>query len=102
MSNTMTWFLLTLLGIFYFLAYLCKLFYELENKEGYVNNGDHELAGWLTKIAITQFSENIKLKEQHKATFIKLKKRSQEINAFKFFLYSDVIDNETSQLGQIP
>ncbi|MGR3221178.1 MAG: MBL fold metallo-hydrolase, partial [Candidatus Anammoxibacter sp.] len=66
--------------------------------ENMVANGDHELAGWLSELAITQFPESVKLKEQHKAAFIKLKERYQEISPFKFFLYSDVINDDTSQL----
>ena len=66
--------------------------------EEMVANGDHELAGWLSELALTQFPESVKLREQHDATFIKLKEKYQEISPFKFFLYSDVINNDTSQL----
>lgn len=62
-----------------------------------VANGDHELAGWLSELALTQFPESVKLKEEHENAFIKLKEKYQELSPFKFFLYSDVINDDTSQ-----
>ncbi len=72
---------------------------ELSNAiKDMVDNGDHELAGWLSELSLTQFPDSLKLKEQHKTAFVKLKERYQEISPFKFFLYSNVINNDTSQL----
>ncbi len=66
--------------------------------EDMVDSGDHELAGWLANIAITKFPDSAKLKEMHEKAFLKLKEKFQEIDPFKFILYSEVIDNETKQL----
>ena len=66
--------------------------------EKMVNNGDHELAGWLVNTSLTQFPASESLNEQKNHTFLRLKEKYQESNPFKFFIYSEVILDETAQL----
>ena len=73
---------------------------QLANAVGdMVDNGDHELAGRIVTIALTQFQESEALETQKMRAFLKLKEKYQQFNPFKFYVYSDVISNETPQLA---
>lgn len=66
--------------------------------EKMVDNGDHELAGWLVRSALTQFPNSETLKKEQQNTFLKLKEKYQEFDPFKFIIYSEIINDETQQL----
>jgi glyoxylase-like metal-dependent hydrolase (beta-lactamase superfamily II) len=63
-----------------------------------IDNGDHELAGQTVEWALTQYPDSTKLKEVRERAFLKLKEKWQQLNVFKFVMYSEHINNPTRQL----
>ena len=67
--------------------------------EEMIEAGDHHLAARTVTWYLDQRPDSERVRELKKLAFLKLKERYQEFNPFKFIIYSDVIGDETPQLG---
>ncbi len=68
--------------------------------EKMLSSGDHELGARTTTWALTQYPSSEKLQALKRIAFLKLKEKFQELNPFKFIIYSQSIRHETPQLQQ--
>jgi hypothetical protein len=66
--------------------------------EKMLKSGDHALAARTTTWALTQYPSSAKLQELRKIAFLKQKEKYQELNPFKFIIYSESIEHGTPQL----
>ncbi|MEE8135577.1 MAG: MBL fold metallo-hydrolase [Thermodesulfobacteriota bacterium] len=65
--------------------------------EKMMQSGDYELALKTSTWALTQYDSS-EIKALREQTFLKLKEKYQFANPFKFFIYSELAENETPQL----
>ena len=64
-----------------------------------LRGGDYELAARVVTWSLTQYPASEALAKRKEDTFLKLKEKYQAFNPFKFVIYSEVIRNDTPQLG---
>jgi hypothetical protein len=64
-----------------------------------ISNGDLELAGKVVNQALAREPASEALKLAKRKAFLRLREKYQEFNPFKFFTYSEEIDDEVKQLN---
>ena len=72
-----------------------------EAAEAMAASGDHELAARALVWARARHPRDERLRTAERAVFLKLKEKYQELNPFKFIIYSERIGHETAQLPEV-